>query len=119
MELTRFGKPERAQFDFAGRRLQAEADRVSGSGGGGGGKVSAMPMPDALTSLSRVWMIGDNPRSDIAGANRAGGPWRSVLTRTGVFTGGANDLLHPANFVFNGVGDAVEYILGLPPPDKD
>lgn len=30
-------------------------------------------------------MIGDNPQSDIKGANDAG--WTSLLTRTGVFKG--------------------------------
>lgn len=31
-------------------------------------------------------MIGDNPLSDIDGANRYG--WKSVLLRTGVYAGG-------------------------------
>ncbi|KAJ7039158.1 HAD-hyrolase-like-domain-containing protein [Mycena alexandri] len=31
-------------------------------------------------------MIGDNPESDIAGANAAN--WQSVLVKTGVFSGG-------------------------------
>ena len=29
--------------------------------------------------------IGDNPKSDIRGANRFGGKWKSVLVRTGIF----------------------------------
>ena len=33
----------------------------------------------------------DNPASDVRGANAAGGPWRSVLVRTGVFHGVGND----------------------------
>jgi len=33
----------------------------------------------------------DNPASDVRGANAAGGPWRSVLVRTGVFHGAGND----------------------------
>lgn len=33
----------------------------------------------------------DNPASDVRGANAAGGPWRSVLVRTGVFHGSGND----------------------------
>ncbi|KAK5091969.1 hypothetical protein LTR70_006146 [Exophiala xenobiotica] len=39
--------------------------------------------------LEKVYMIGDNPESDIAGANNykslVGAQWTSVLTRTGVF----------------------------------
>jgi ribonucleotide monophosphatase NagD (HAD superfamily) len=34
-------------------------------------------------------MIGDNPKSDIAGANKKG--WTSILVRTGVFKGADND----------------------------
>jgi ribonucleotide monophosphatase NagD (HAD superfamily) len=33
--------------------------------------------------------VGDNPASDIAGANRAGAPWVPVLVRTGVYQEGA------------------------------
>ena len=46
-------------------------------------------------------MVGDNPRSDIAGARAAGPRWQSALVRTGVFAGGAgnNDAEHPADFV--------------------
>jgi ribonucleotide monophosphatase NagD (HAD superfamily) len=29
--------------------------------------------------------IGDNPRSDIRGANAAGENWKSILVRTGVY----------------------------------
>ncbi len=36
--------------------------------------------PDAV-----FFMIGDNPRADIAGANRIG--WYSFLTRTGIHQG--------------------------------
>lgn len=35
------------------------------------------------------YMIGDNPNSDIKGANDAG--WTSIMTRTGVFKGKEND----------------------------
>ncbi|GAA5835635.1 hypothetical protein JCM5353_004685, partial [Sporobolomyces roseus] len=33
----------------------------------------------------KVYMVGDNPRSDIAGANNFG--WESILVKTGVFRG--------------------------------
>ena len=48
-------------------------------------------------------MIGDNPKSDIAGAN--GNGWVSILVRTGVFDPKAatskdgNDIEHPATHV--------------------
>lgn len=39
-------------------------------------------------------MIGDNPKSDIKGANDAG--WISILVRSGVFHGLENDKENPA-----------------------
>ena len=35
--------------------------------------------------ISKFYMIGDNPDSDIDGANRRGEKWVSILVRTGVF----------------------------------
>ena len=65
-------------------------------------------------------MVGDNPQTDIAGANGAGADWTSVLVRTGVFgahdtDGGVvplgNDYEHPADIVVDDVFDAVTTIL--------
>jgi len=44
-------------------------------------------------------MVGDNPVTDIQGANRAGNHWISILTRTGMHTNVDNDLTHPADVV--------------------
>ena len=58
----------------------------------GGDGAAAGGGPAASGLLSRVYMIGDNPASDIAGANAFRSPfgssWRSVLVRSGVYTGG-------------------------------
>lgn len=54
-----------------------------------------------------IYMIGDNPASDIVGGNMYG--WNTCLVRTGVFQGGGNDEENPANFgVFANVLDAVK-----------
>ncbi len=55
-------------------------------------------------------MIGDNPKSDIRGANEAG--WHSILLRTGMFQGppGSNDPEDPARDVV----DTVVRIAGMP-----
>ena len=60
---------------------------------------------------STLYMIGDNPESDIKGANEAGAHWRSCLVRTGCFQGTHNDPKNPADFVFNDVAQAVSFIL--------
>lgn len=53
-------------------------------------------------------MVGDNPEVDVRGANNAGKPWRSVLVRTGVFSGSGNYETCPADIVVDHVADAVE-----------
>ncbi|KAH7912262.1 HAD hydrolase [Hygrophoropsis aurantiaca] len=56
-----YGKPTDATYSFAEMVLR---DRLRGQ-------------------LPSVYMVGDNPESDIAGANKAG--WQSVLVHTGVY----------------------------------
>lgn len=43
------------------------------------------------------FMVGDNPRADICGANRVG--WASFLTQTGIHHGEQNDAKNPATVV--------------------
>lgn len=43
------------------------------------------------SNLEAIYGIGDNHQSDIAGANRRGPPWQSVLVRTGNFTGDSDE----------------------------
>ena len=63
-------------------------------------------------------MIGDNPKSDIAGANAKG--WISILVRTGVFDPKAasstklgNDKENPATHVVENFEEAVDLIYRL------
>jgi len=60
--------------------------------------------------LERYYGIGDNPYSDIQGANNAGKNWTSILVRTGIFQG-SNHHEHPADIVCDNVEDAVNWIL--------
>lgn len=50
--------------------------------------------------IGNIYMIGDNPKSDIRGANSAG--WSSILVRTGVFKG-ENDEEDPAKYVVDNI----------------
>ncbi len=59
-------------------------------------------------------MIGDNPDSDIDGANRRGDNWVSILVRTGVFQSPeANSDRHPAKYVVQDMEEAVNLIFKL------
>lgn len=81
-ELDRrvIGKPCAETYGFAERVLDAHRRELLGESGGGGSSEAA---------LKAVYMVGDNPESDIAGANSyasgIGADWKSVLVRTGVW----------------------------------
>ena len=70
------GKPFKGTYDFAEKRLIQHREHLFE------GAVQNVP-------LRRVYMIGDNPESDIRGANTYQSPhgteWISLLTRTGVY----------------------------------
>lgn len=116
LEVTQCGKPEKITFDFAAAQLArwVQVERETGHWAGVRGAAAA-PAPPLLAAppppFSAIYHIGDNPLADVRGANRAGAPWRSVLVRTGVFQGGANDPRDPAHVVVQGVGDAVKVAL--------
>ncbi|KAI9805371.1 MAG: hypothetical protein M1833_005824 [Piccolia ochrophora] len=72
------GKPYHETYAFAERRLSAHRKTLFGT--------------RDIPSLQTVYMVGDNPESDIRGANEfrspSGSAWSSVLVRSGVFVGG-------------------------------
>lgn len=63
--------------------------------------------------IQRYYAIGDNPRSDVRGANQAGKEWYSILVRSGCFKGPGNDPVDPARFVCDTVKEAVQHIFEL------
>ncbi|CAL3963516.1 hypothetical protein PZA11_001112 [Diplocarpon coronariae] len=91
LERVVYGKPELATYKYADEIMTSWMDTIHGE--------ERLPQ--------NVYMIGDNPQSDIIGGNVYG--WNTCLVRTGVFQGGANDEKNPANFgVFAHVLDAVK-----------
>ncbi|PWY96583.1 aspartyl-tRNA synthetase [Aspergillus sclerotioniger CBS 115572] len=78
LKKTVIGKPYQGTYEFAERQLLRNRVRMFGS--------------DAQQPLRNVYMIGDNPESDICGANSYrsghGSQWHSILVRTGVYNGG-------------------------------
>jgi HAD superfamily hydrolase (TIGR01456 family) len=79
LRRTVIGKPERETYAFAERVLSAyRHERLRQTGGHG------------ANGLRAVYMVGDNPDSDIAGANgfrsETGTEWLSVLVKTGVWS---------------------------------
>ncbi len=93
LKVTRYGKPFPVQYRYAEDVLRKEASRLN------------LPSPTIFVG------IGDNPASDIRGANNAGAHWISVLVKTGVFKG-ENDPQDPADYVFNDIYSVISHFLG-------
>ncbi|KAK0104950.1 hypothetical protein ONS95_005211 [Cadophora gregata] len=91
LERVVYGKPELATYKYADEILTSWMATIH----------SEEKLP------KNIYMIGDNPQSDIIGGNMYG--WNTCLVRTGVFQGGENDEKNPANFgVFDNVLEAVK-----------
>lgn len=75
-----YGKPTELAYRFAEKRLR---DVRTGLFKGQGHAIEAIP------PLRRVYMVGDNPDSDIAGPNTyksdKGTEWAGLLVKTGVW----------------------------------
>jgi HAD superfamily hydrolase (TIGR01456 family) len=94
LERVVYGKPELATYKYADDVLTSWMGELHGE--------ERLP--------EHIYMIGDNPASDIIGGNMYG--WNTCLVRTGVFQGGDNDENNPANFgVFPNVLEAVKKAL--------
>lgn len=91
-----FGKPFRVQYEYAEEVLYKQVQDLG------------------LDTPTVFYGIGDNPKSDIRGANNAGDHWRSLLVKTGLFTdkdGTGNDSEDLADGVFPTVLEAVQSIV--------
>jgi len=81
LEYTCIGKPFQETYEYAEDQLVKQAARK----GKGTGKATS----NADGTLKRVYMVGDNPLSDIQGANMYESPrgveWVSVLVESGVY----------------------------------
>ncbi|ODQ67755.1 HAD-superfamily hydrolase [Nadsonia fulvescens var. elongata DSM 6958] len=92
---TVIGKPEAETYDFGYKMLASWREQHLG-----------------LTedSLKKVYMVGDNPASDIMGANNYG--WDSMLVRTGVFQDGdLPTIVAKPKYIFNDVLEAVNFAI--------
>jgi HAD superfamily hydrolase (TIGR01456 family) len=94
LERVVYGKPELATYKYADEVMASWMDVIHNE--------ERLP--------KNIYMIGDNPQSDIIGGNMYG--WNTCLVRTGVFQGEGNDKENPANFgVFDNVLEAVKVAL--------
>ncbi|KAK4609242.1 hypothetical protein CLAFUW4_14372 [Fulvia fulva] len=96
---TIIGKPHRPTYAFAEGRLRAHRKALFGQTG-------------LRDPLRNVYMVGDNPESDIRGANEYkseyGSKWTSILVKTGVWKEGVEPKYRPG-VVRENVLDAVRW----------
>jgi HAD superfamily hydrolase (TIGR01456 family) len=103
LQYKALGKPLQVTYEYAHDKL-LHLDRS--------GADSKKTKP-----LKRVYMIGDNPESDISGANgfspADGAEWKSVLVRTGVWapTDMEPEPRHKPDAIVNDVVDAIVWAL--------
>jgi HAD superfamily hydrolase (TIGR01456 family) len=85
------GKPYRPTYEFAEKRLIAHRQDLT--------RMDSTQ----LGPLRRVYMVGDNPASDIAGGNNYESPygtdWASILVQTGVYVEGTTPAHQPRKIV--------------------
>ncbi|KAJ3534081.1 hypothetical protein NM688_g7188 [Phlebia brevispora] len=87
---TQYGKPTAATYQFAETVLRKILEDLQGK---------------AVHQMPSVYMVGDNPESDIAGANGAG--WHSVLVHTGVYEPENGPPTHTPSYEANDVEEAI------------
>ena len=115
---TSFGKPKAVAYELAGQALHKVARTMCSQHPQDILQVAHQNSPQSAGNVSEdnsfiktMYMIGDNPETDIAGAIAIGRPWVSILVQTGCFQGGNHDL-YPADKVVEDVYEAVEFIAG-------
>ncbi|KAI9843171.1 MAG: hypothetical protein M1838_002746, partial [Thelocarpon superellum] len=74
LKKTLIGKPHRATYEFAERRLNEHRMILQQPAGEDEDEDGALPSGKTGSELERVYMIGDNPASDIMGANEYQSP---------------------------------------------
>lgn len=90
LEYKQYGKPYAVTYEYADNLLQQLMKKKSNS-----------------TENPMVVMVGDNPDSDIQGANNFG--WQSALVRTGVYKHGIPK--HEPSVIVDNVLKAVEWAI--------
>ena len=85
-----YGKPMRTSFDYVTRLLEKQKESFGHT-----------------NPLQTLYMVGDNPDTDIKGANDAGGRWKSILTETGIYQSGDP---HTAHHVRPSIANLVDYL---------
>ena len=85
LDVIKYGKPSKLTFEFAKSVVDKQAQEYN-------------------VDISKYYMIGDNPKGDIFGANKMG--WESILVETGIYK--PHDHLSPEETPNHHVRDITE-----------
>lgn len=101
LKYVKFGKPTQTTFGYGEKTLQKYSARLNEENG-------------TSNQIKTVYMIGDNPESDIQGCNNYNSPfqtvWKSVLVETGVFRAGSVPT-HTPTWIARSCENAVQWAL--------
>lgn len=86
LEQVTLGKPQKVCYDYAHHILIDWRKVVLGLEKPGNMCLPQLNSPPVETPFKKVYMVGDNPESDIKGGNDY--KWGSILVRTGVYQDG-------------------------------
>ncbi|SCU85450.1 LAFA_0D15720g1_1 [Lachancea sp. 'fantastica'] len=108
LEDTIIGKPTKVTYDFAHHVLIKWREKLAN------GSKNDIPLPKLGISpesspFSKVFMVGDNPASDIIGAHNYG--WSTCLVRSGVYRNG-DPLPCDPTLIADNVLEAVKRAIG-------
>lgn len=109
--LTIMGKPFKLQYDFTHHVLIDWVQKLRLGNILGKQILPPLGVAPESSPFDKIYMVGDNPESDIKGANDNG--WESILLRTGVYRDADWDLIiaKPTVGVFDDVYDAISSIV--------
>ncbi|OCB86802.1 HAD hydrolase [Sanghuangporus baumii] len=102
---VQYGKPTKATYAFAEQLLRKRLQEVLQEGSSG----KKGDVDGEMDHTPNVYMVGDNPESDIAGANAKG--WQSVLVKTGVYDPARGPPAHQPTHIADDVEQAVRWAI--------
>lgn len=113
LDDTILGKPWPVSFAFAEFVLGNEWKRINGVVNNDKNNLPELGVRPTEKMFKKVYMVGDNPESDIKGGNDYG--WETILVKTGVYKDGDfrrnNKLARPTLGIFDDVWEGVDAAL--------
>ncbi|PWN21510.1 HAD-superfamily hydrolase [Microstroma glucosiphilum] len=115
LQYTTFGKPSKLTYEYADKLLKDQIAQQLNAVPSGSNTLTEAEAPNApaisptTPDKLKVYMVGDNPESDIRGGNDFG--WETCLVQTGVYKSSQGQPKYPATMIVQDVEEAVRTAL--------